>query len=56
MSLDPKIYYVDSVPVFIELSDIISLNIIAFILCVMSILIPSLLVSKINPKDSIKFN
>ena len=56
ISLDPKIYYVDSVPVFIELSHIISLNLIAFILCVMSILIPSLLVSKINPKDSIKFN
>ena len=56
ISLDPKIYYVDSVPVFIESSHIIYLNLIAFILCVLSILIPSLLVSKINPKDSIKFN
>ena len=56
ISLDPKIYYVDSVPVFIESSHVIYLNLIAFILCVLSILIPSLLVSKINPKDSIKFN
>ena len=56
ISLDPKIYYVDSVPIHIELSHIISLNLIAFILCVLSIFIPSLLVSRINPKDSIKFN
>ena len=56
ISLDPKIYYVDSVPVFIEYSHVIYLNLIAFILCVLSILIPSFLVSKINPKDSIKFN
>jgi len=56
ISLDPKIYYVDSVPIFIESSHIISLNLIAFTLCVLSILIPSLLVSRISPKDSIKFN
>ena len=56
ISLDPKIYYVDSVPIHIELSHIISLNLIAFFLCVLSIFIPSLLVSRINPKDSIKFN
>ena len=56
ISLDPKIYYVDSIPVHIELSHIISLNLIAFFLCVLSIFIPSLLVSRINPKDSIKFN
>lgn len=56
ISLDPKIYYVDSVPIYIELSHIISLNLIVFFLCVLSIFIPSLLVSRINPKDSIKFN
>ena len=61
ISLDPKIYYVDSVPVYIESSHIIYLNLIAFILCVLSILIPSLLVSKIKKHFlillySIKFN
>ena len=56
ISLDPKIYYVDSVPIHIELSHIIPINLIAFFLCVLSIFIPSLLVSRINPKDSIKFN
>ena len=56
ISLDPKIYYVESVPVSIEFYHIISLNIIVFFLCVISIFAPSLLVSKVNPKDSIKFN
>ena len=56
VSLDPKIYYVDSVPVFIEFSQIISLNVIVFFLCVISIFAPSMLISKVNPKDSIKFN
>ena len=56
VSLDPKIYYVDSVPVFIEFSQIISLNVIVFFLCVISIFAPSMLISKVNTKDSIKFN
>ena len=56
ISLDPKIYYVESVPVFIDFTQIIYLNLIVFALCVLSIFIPSLLVAKVNPKDSIKFN
>ena len=56
ISLDSKIYYVDSVPVYIDLYQIVMLNVIVFILCVFSILFPSLLVSKVNPKDTIKFN
>jgi len=56
IALDPKIYYVDSVPIFIEPYYLIILNIIVFSLCVLSIFIPSLVVSKVNTKDSIKFN
>ena len=56
ITLDPSIYYVDTVPVFIEFKEILSLNIIVFLLCVISIFIPSKLVSTVNPKDSIKFN
>ena len=56
IALDPKIYYVDSVPIFIEPYYLIILNIIVFSLCVFSIFIPSLVISKVNTKDSIKFN
>ena len=54
--LDPKIYYVSSVPVNIDFFQISVLNIIVFTLCVFSILLPSLVVSRVTPKDSIKFN
>ena len=56
VSLDPKIYYVESVPVFIDYSHILVLNLIVFFLCVFSVFFPSTLVSKVTPKDSIKFN
>ena len=56
ISLDPKIYYVNSIPIYIELSQIIFLNLIVFVLCFLSILLPSLVVSNIKPKDTIKFN
>ena len=56
VSLDPEIYYVDTIPTFINISYIFSLNAVILLLCLMSILIPSFLVSKINPRDTIKFN
>ena len=56
ISLDPKIYYVNSIPIDIELSQVILLNLIVFILCILSILFPSLIVSNIKPKETIKFN
>mgnify|MGYP001430348106 FL=1 len=56
IALDPKIYYVESVPIFIEPYYLIILNTIVFSLCVLSIFIPSLVISKVNTKDSIKFN
>ena len=56
VSLDPEIYYVDTIPTFINISYIFSLNAVILLLCLMSILIPSFLVSRINPRDTIKFN
>ena len=56
INLDPNIYYVDNIPISIEFYHLFLLNTIIFSLCLCSILIPSFLVSKINPKDTIKFN
>ena len=56
ISLDSNIYYVDNIPISIEFYHLFLLNIIIFSLCICSILIPSFLVSKVNPKDTIKFN
>ena len=56
ISLDSKIYYVESVPVHVDLGAMVILNIVVFFICVFSVFFPSFLVTKINPKDSIKFN
>lgn len=53
--LNPADYYLSEVPVFIEYTDILLLNTMAFVLCVLMLLLPVRLVSKINPAKSIKF-
>ena len=56
ISLDSKIYYVDTVPIFFKFSHFLYLNLLILFVCFCAIIIPSFLVSKINPKDTIKFN
>ena len=56
VSLDETIYYVDYVPVYLNFKHLIFINLIVLLLCFCSILIPSYIVSKINPKDIIKFD
>lgn len=53
--LSPESYYVSVAPVDIDFAWIIGLNLITFITCVISLLIPSLLISKITPIKSIRF-
>ena len=54
-SMDPKIYYVDLVPVNIQVLDLFYLNLLVFTLCVISIFLPSILVTKIRPIKTLKF-
>ena len=53
--LDPSVYYVSEVPIYINITYILALNIGTFILCLLMLLIPSLLISKISPVKAIKF-
>ena len=55
IKLPPESYYVSIAPVDIDLIWILGLNIITFITCVFSLLIPSILISKITPIKSIRF-
>lgn len=55
IKLDPEIYYASSVPVSINFETVILLNIFTFVICLLSILIPSYIISKISPIKSIKF-
>ncbi|MFD2552468.1 ABC transporter permease [Bizionia sediminis] len=54
--LDPNVYYVSEAPVYISLSYILALNLGTFILCILMLLIPSYVITKISPVKSIRFN
>jgi lipoprotein-releasing system permease protein len=54
--LDPSVYYVTEAPVYINLSYIIVLNIGTLILCLLMLLVPSYIITKISPVRAIRFN
>lgn len=54
--LDPKVYYLDTVPISLNISHILLINLFTIITCMLVLIIPSYLVSKINPVKAIKFD
>jgi len=54
--LDSKVYYLDTVPVSLNLYHILGVNILTILVCMLILIIPSYLISKINPIKAIKFN
>lgn len=55
VKLDPESYYVSTAPVLINWTWIISLNIATLFITVMALLVPSLVVTRIQPAKSIRF-
>jgi len=55
ITLDPSIYYVSKVPVSIDFLTIILLNIGTLTLCFLMLIIPSIIITKIQPSKSIRF-
>jgi lipoprotein-releasing system permease protein len=55
ISLDPETYYVSTIPVFISVASVFMLNIGTLFLCFLMLLIPSYIITKINPSKAIKF-
>ena len=55
MTLDPASYHVTTVPVYINVFAVIMLNIGTLILCFLMLIIPSYIITKINPSKSIQF-
>ena len=56
IKLDQANYYVDHVPVLFEASTILYINLGSIIACLIMLLIPSLIVSRIDPVKTIRFN
>lgn len=55
ITLNPEIYYVNVMPVYITFLQWFLLNLGTLILCVVMLIIPSFIVSKVEPKKAIKF-
>lgn len=54
-TLDPSVYYVTEAPVFVSLSYILALNVGTFIVCLLMLIIPSIVITKISPVKAIRF-
>ncbi len=55
ITLDPENYYVSEVPVYINVFSMLLLNIGTLVLCFAMLLIPSVIITKIQPSKSIRF-
>ena len=53
--LDPNTYYVSEAPVYLSLDYVLILNGGTFLLCLLMLLIPSFIISKISPVKAIRF-
>jgi len=56
MTLNPEVYYLDVVPVNFNITHILFINLLTIIICVLTLYIPSLLITKIDPVKAIKFD
>ncbi len=56
IQLNPEDYYVTEAPVYLSLDYILLLNIGTFIACLLLLLIPSIIISKISPVKAIKLD
>ena len=54
--LDPKTYYVSTIPIHIDLIFISFLNIGTLVACLLMLIIPSFIISKITPLKAIRFS
>ncbi|WP_299670992.1 FtsX-like permease family protein [uncultured Polaribacter sp.] len=55
ITLNPETYYVATMPVHISIAAILLLNIGTLVLCFLMLIIPSYIITKIQPSKSIKF-
>lgn len=53
--LDPSVYYVTEAPVYINWTYIFGLNIGTLVLCLLMLLVPSYIITKISPVKAIRF-
>lgn len=52
---NPKEYYIEYIPVSIDLSSIVALNLGVWLLCMLMLIVPSYIITKITPVKAIRF-
>ena len=55
ISLDPEIYYMETVPVSFNLFSFLMLNIITLIICFVMMILPTIVITKISAVKAIRF-
>lgn len=56
ISLDPDVYYVNGIPLDLNWTYWLSLNILTIVICTIMLIIPSIIISKISPVKAMQFN
>jgi lipoprotein-releasing system permease protein len=54
--LDPENYYMDTVPINWDIPVFVLLNVITLVLTMLSIIMPTLMITRIRPVNAIKFD
>jgi len=55
ISLDPKVYYLTQVPISLDLFKVLSLNLLTLTVCILALLIPSIVITRVSPSKAIRF-
>lgn len=56
LSLNPEVYYLDTVPVNINVWHILAINVLTIVVCRITLILPSFLIMRIDPIKAIKFD
>jgi lipoprotein-releasing system permease protein len=56
IKLDQKSYYLNRVPIELVTTDILAINVFGFLICLIILVLPVRIISKVQPIKSIKFN
>ena len=56
VGLDQESYYVSVIPVILDMDSIIYLNLLTLLVCVLFLILPSWIVTRIQPVDAMRFN
>ena len=56
ISLNPEVYYLTQVPIELNWWQWLLLNIATLVICILALIIPSVVITRIDPVKAIKFN